>query len=74
MKKTIIYEFDDNDSQTDIKAAENGSLLALCIWEISQRIGKEWEACDEGGVMDKLITDVGNIIEERIGSINLYTE
>jgi hypothetical protein len=74
MKKVITYEFDEEDSQTEIRSAENGSLLALCLWEVKERVRKEWEECDEGGAMDKLITDVHEIVTSRIGDIDLYTE
>ena len=73
MKTTISYEFDDGDAKEDIAACTSGKELALCLYLVKERIRSEWEACEEGGEMDKLINDVNDIIDENIGSIDLYT-
>ena len=71
----VILEFDtEEDSKQDINAAVKGSLLALCIWEMRQRVRKEWDQCDEGSDMKKLIEDVYNIVNSRIGNLEDYTE
>ena len=71
----ITLEFDtEQDSERSINAAVKADLLALCIWEMKERIRKEWEECDEGDKMDKLINDINEIVEDRIGCIDLYTE
>ena len=73
MKKTLVYEFDDDDQKEDFNAAASGSDLALCLYLILERIRREWEYCDEDSRMDKLIQDIRNIEEERIGTIENYT-
>ena len=71
----IILEFDtDVDSTRDINAAFKSSILALCIWEMQERVRKEWDKCDEGSDMQHLINDVYKIVENRIGNIEDYTE
>lgn len=74
MKKIMTFEFDDDDSRVDPNAHFHGPKLALCIWNIQERIRKEWENCDEGSVMEKLIEDIGSIVENDIGCIDDYTE
>ena len=71
----VILEFDtEEDSKQDINAAVKGSLLALCIWEMQQRVRKYRDKCDEGRDMQHLINDVYKIVEDRIGNIYDYTE
>jgi len=74
MKTTLTFEFDDEkDQQEDFNSHAHGPKLALCIWNIQQRVSKEWENCDEGSEMEKLIEDVNNIIENDIGNLEDYT-
>ncbi len=73
MKTTISFEFDDEDASEDIAASTSGKKLALCLYLVKERIRSEWEKCDEGSEMEKLIDDVNDIVEENIGRIDLYT-
>ena len=74
MKTKVTYEFDDDyDDKTTIKACTSGPELASCLYKVKERIRSEWEECEEGGVMDKLIEDINRIIEEEIGCIDFYT-
>lgn len=73
MKTEIKYIFDEDDQEQDVAAQINGPKLAMCIYDMKNRIRSEWEECEEGGLMDKLISDIDDIIFENIGSIDLYT-
>ena len=71
----ITLTFDtDLDWRVDINAATRAGCLALCVYEMKERIRTEWEMCDEGSRMEKLIDDINQIVESRIGDIWDYTE
>jgi len=75
MKTKLTFEFDsESDSKLDANAHLRGPDLALCIYVLQERIRREWEACDEGGVMDTLIKDTCDIVEKYIGNVDDYTE
>ena len=74
MSKLILEFNTDEDRQVNINAAVRSGDLALCIYEIQERIRTEWEKCDDDSPMDKLIKDVSYIVENRIGNIDDYTE
>jgi len=74
MKKILTFEFDDDDCKLHANAHIRGPDLALCIWSMKERIGREWEECDEDSPMEKLIDDIGRIVEDTIGNIEDYTE
>lgn len=71
----VILEFDtEKDSKVDINAATRARDLALCIWEMKKRVKSEWDKCEVGSDMEKLVDDINNIIENGIGDIWDYTE
>ena len=72
MKTTLT--FDDDDCELDKNSHLNGPKLALCIWLIKERCHSDWENSEKGGVLEKLIEDVNDIVEKTIGSIDDYTE
>jgi len=74
MKTTMTFEFDEEDCKLDALAHLQGPKLALCIWNMQERIRREWEQCDEDSPMDKLIKDIADIVETNIGNIEDYTE
>ena len=72
---SITLTFDtEKDSRVDINAAVRAGDLALCIYEMKERIRTEWEMCDEGSRMEKLIDDINSLVENRIGDVWDYTE
>ena len=71
----VILEFDtETDSRVDINAATRAGDLALCIYEMKERIRTEWEMCDKGSRMEILINDINKIVENSIGDVWDYTE
>ena len=71
MSKVILEFNTDEDSATRINAAIKADLLALCIYELREKI-RSLNDSDE--LSDEVLESLAGIIENRIGYIDDYTE
>lgn len=71
MSKVIIKFDTDEDSAVRINAAIKADQLALCVWEIREKLRNLY---DQEEINEEMLNSLMDIIDSRVGYIDDYTE